>query len=195
MQVARLNRLKDHLTAVRAIGLLARDCPNVRLILVGDGEERPAIESLVEQLGLQQQVRLLGTRHDVDRLLQAADIFLLTSISEGIPLTLIEAMASEVPCVATDVGGNSEVIVPSETGLLAEPKNPLSVASAIRPLLDDAALRQRMGKAGCVRVREMFGEREMHSRYDAIYREMTGAGCPGSNNHDIETSNACCSHG
>ncbi len=119
IQVARLNPLKDHRTAIRAMQRLSASHPNIRLLLVGEGEEMPAIEQMIANAGLQPTVRLLGLREDVAYLLTAADVFLLTSVSEGIPLTLIEAMATGLPCVATNVGGVPEVVVDGETGLLS----------------------------------------------------------------------------
>ena len=103
---------------MRAMAKLVQRCPHARLLIVGDGEERTAIESLVSELNLGQQVQLLGTRRDIPQLLAAADIFLLTSVSEGIPLTLIEAMAAGLPCVSTSVGGTAEVVADGKTGFL-----------------------------------------------------------------------------
>ena len=124
VQVARLDYLKDHATAVRAMAHLARERPDARLLLVGEGPERPLIEDLVGRLGLGAHVRLLGQRADVSRLLATADLALLTSISEGIPLTLIEAMAAGLPIVSTRVGGVAEVVEDGRTGLLAPSGDP-----------------------------------------------------------------------
>ena len=88
-------------------------------MLVGDGEERSEIEVLIDDLAISDHVQLLGVRNDVPDLLQMADLFMLSSITEGVALTLIEAMATGLPCVATDVGGNCEVVVDGMTGLLA----------------------------------------------------------------------------
>ncbi len=117
--MARLDYLKDHSTAIRTIEEVAGRCPHARLILVGEGPEWGAIESLVRQRDLGGNVRLLGQRGDVPRLMAASDVVLLTSISEGIPLTLIEAMASGLPVVSTRVGGVAEVVADGQTGLLA----------------------------------------------------------------------------
>ena len=174
IQVARLDRVKDHATAVRAIGELAGKYHNVRLLIVGEGPEQPRIESVVAELGLQRQVRLLGVRRDIPRLLHAADIFLLSSVSEGIPLTLIEAMASELPCVSTRVGGTPEVVADGETGLLAEPSNPQSVAGCLDQLIRESSLRRSMGVAGRARAQRRFDEREMHAAYQRVYSQMLG---------------------
>ncbi|HUE73638.1 MAG TPA: GT4 family glycosyltransferase PelF [Pirellulaceae bacterium] len=172
MQVARLNRLKDHPTALRAMARLAKDCPQARLVLVGDGEERPALEKLTDELGLRGVVRFLGTRSDVARLLQAADIFLLSSISEGIPLTIIEAMATGLPCVATDVGGIAEVIIDGETGRLADARDADALADRLRALIGEPERARRMGAAGCIRAEGHFSDAAMHASYGKIYGEL-----------------------
>ncbi len=119
MQVARLDGLKDHPTAIRMMAHLVQTVPHAKLILVGEGPERAKIEALIEELGLGRHVKLLGARRDVPRLLFAADAFLLTSISEGIPLTIIEGMAAGLPVVSTDVGGVREILGDPPVGLLA----------------------------------------------------------------------------
>jgi glycosyltransferase involved in cell wall biosynthesis len=172
MQVARLDWLKDHLTALRAMGRLIHDNPSARLVLVGDGPERGAIEHEIERLGLDDYVRLLGLRHDVARLLKAADIFLLSSISEGIPVTVIEAMAAALPVVSTDVGGVSEMVVPGETGLLASAKADDQLAHALAALAGDPNLRRRLGTQGQRRAAAVFSRETMHTAYRHLYEEM-----------------------
>ena len=174
VQVARLEPVKDHLTAIRAIARLAGSRPKLRLVLVGDGPERPRIEALIAELGLQRQVRLLGMRRDVPRLLSAGDVFLLSSISEGVPLTLIEAMACGLPCASTRVGDIPEIVVHGETGLLAEPASPESLSACLQQLAGDAGSRRKMGMAGLKLARQRFAEQTMHAAYAKIYREMLG---------------------
>ena len=173
-QVARLNRLKDHATALRAFAILVGTQPDARLILVGDGEERASIESLRDELKLGDRVRLMGTRSDVARLLQAADGFLLSSVTEGIALTLIEAMATALPVVATAVGGNSEVVVEGETGWLAPAGDPTRLAACLNEMCQSEDLRRRLGAAGERRARELFSGETMHHRYQQLYRQMLG---------------------
>jgi glycosyltransferase involved in cell wall biosynthesis len=174
VQVARLNPLKDHATAIHALAHLAASHPLARLLVVGDGEERPRIEALIAELGLARQVRILGTRRDVADLLAAADVFLLSSVSEGIPLTLIEAMAAGLPCVSTAVGGTPEVILDGQTGLLARAGDPADLATKLAIVLDDADLRSRLGSAGRERSRRHFSDADMHASYHAIYRDLAG---------------------
>jgi glycosyltransferase involved in cell wall biosynthesis len=172
IQVARLDYLKDHATAIRMLQRVASRRPDARLVLVGEGPERAKIEQEVYQRGVSERVHFLGLRADVPRLLRAADVLVLTSISEGIPLTLIEAGAAGLPVVSTDVGGVGEVIERDVTGLLAPARNDASLAQHILRLADDSALRRRMGEAGLRRVRECFSEEQMHAGYLRLYQEM-----------------------
>jgi N-acetyl-alpha-D-glucosaminyl L-malate synthase BshA len=169
IKVARLNRLKDHATAIRVTAQLSKSHPNLRLLLIGDGEEREQLEALVGSLGVQPIVRFLGARGDVPRLLHAADLFLLTSVSEGIPLTLVEAMLARVPVVATRVGGVPEVVVAEQSGLLAEAGDVSGLALHIERLLRDPQLRQRLTAASFRRACERFSAQEMLRTYQCRY--------------------------
>jgi N-acetyl-alpha-D-glucosaminyl L-malate synthase BshA len=172
IHVARLDPLKDHATALKALARVARKRRDARLLIVGDGPERAAIRQRIDRMGLGPHVRLLGQRSDVGRLLAAADLLLLTSRSEGIPLTLIEAMAAGLPVVSTRVGGVGEVIDDGREGLLAEAGDDAALAAHILRLADDRALRERMGALGRRRAEERFSERRMHDRYVKLYGEM-----------------------
>lgn len=172
IQVARLDYLKDHITAVRALARVVVQLPATRLILVGDGPERLSIQREVERFGLTDNVMFLGTRQDVARLLQGADLFLLTSVSEGIPLTVIEAMATGLPAVCTRVGGMPEIVEEGETGLLAPAKDDDALAAAVLHMARKPELRARMGQHGQQRARESFSETRMAARYLALYGDM-----------------------
>jgi sugar transferase (PEP-CTERM/EpsH1 system associated) len=171
-QVARLDYLKDHLTAVRTLKRVVPVLPHARLLLVGDGPQREGIERAIADQGLTNHVRLLGTRKDVARLTSAADVFLLTSISEGIPLTLIEAMAASLPIVATRVGGVPEVVQDGVTGLLAAAGDDAALAEHLLGLASNRALSEDMGRHGRSRAHTMFSETEMVRRYTSLYCEM-----------------------
>jgi L-malate glycosyltransferase len=174
LQVARLDYLKDHATAVRTLAEVVPCRPDVRLVLVGEGPELKAIQELVSRHKLEPHVRLLGLRNDVARLLPGADLFLLTSISEGIPLTVIEAMAAGLPVVGTRVGGLPEVVEEGRTGLLASAGDHAGLARAVCQLGGEPALRHEMGRLGRERAEALFSERQMHSQYGRLYREMLG---------------------
>ena len=126
-------------------------------------------------LQLEASVRLLGLRKDVARLLSAADVFLLTSISEGIPLTIIEAMSAGVPVVSTRVGGVPEMIEEGRTGLLAPARDAPAVARQILRLSKDSELRAGIAEASRIQSGSLFCESAMHERYAAVYREMAHA--------------------
>ena len=169
MQVARLVPIKDHQTALRALHTLHQ--PHIGLLLVGEGPEEQTIRETVEHLELGNRVQLLGLRSDVPRLLQAADVFLLSSINEGIPLTVIEAMAAGLPVVSTNAGGVGEV-VQGDTGLLAPVGDATGLADHLRHLEADASERRRMGEAGQRRAFALFDEEQMLAAYERLYREM-----------------------
>ncbi|KAA1261010.1 N-acetylgalactosamine-N,N'-diacetylbacillosaminyl-diphospho-undecaprenol 4-alpha-N-acetylgalactosaminyltransferase [Rubripirellula obstinata] len=170
-QIARLNALKDHATAIDAWHFLNND-PHIHLFIIGDGELADDVRQQISALSLQDQVHMLGVRHDVPRIIHAADILLLTSVSEGIPLTLIEAMAASLPCVATIAGGIPEVIINQETGLLAPIGDASKVADCMRTLSQDAAMRTSFGRAGRERAESVFSAAKMHNSYHQAYRKM-----------------------
>jgi glycosyltransferase involved in cell wall biosynthesis len=172
LQVARLDYLKDHATAVRTLAHLVRQRPDARLVLVGEGPELDKIREQARQAGLTDHLRLLGLRNDVARLLSAADVFLLTSISEGIPLTLIEAMAAGLPVVATQVGGVGEVVEGGVTGLLAPSGDDAALAGHVLRLAGDRGLAGQMGERGRLRARDLFDEDRMHAMYCRHYEEL-----------------------
>lgn len=172
IQVARLDYLKDHCTAVRAAERIRQKLPDFQLLVVGEGPERLKIEAEIAARQLAGCVRLLGLRTDVRRLLAAADLFLLTSISEGIPVTLIEAMGARLPVVATAVGGIKEVVQTEETGLVAPAGDDAALAAAAVKLLTDCRAAQSYGAAGRVRAEAMFSEDDMHAQYVRLYESM-----------------------
>jgi len=172
IQVARLVPIKDHLTALRTLQKTVCQLPQARLVLVGEGPEENAIREFISRHHLHDHVRFLGLRSDVPRLLPAADAFLLTSINEGIPLTVIEAMAAGLPIVSTDVGGVAEVVRDGETGLLARPGDVEGLAHHVLRLGASPEERTHMGRAGRERALALFSEDGMVAAYDRLYREM-----------------------
>jgi len=170
MQVARLDRLKDHGTAVRAAACLST--ANIRWFMVGDGPERPAVEAEIAGLGLQGRVQLLGERRDIPQLLSAADAFVLTSVSEGIPVTVLEAMAAQLPVVATRVGGLPELVREGETGLLVPPGDPGAVVRACQVMIADREKSRMWGRAGQKLVEDRFSESRMHAEYRRLLQEI-----------------------
>jgi L-malate glycosyltransferase len=173
VQVARLNRLKDYGTALEAMARVCRVAPNVKYFIVGEGEERATIESSIDQLNLHGQAKMLGLRQDVPQLLEAMDVFLLSSVTEGIPLTLIEAMFAQLPCVATRVGGIEEVVLDGITGLLSDANDPDAIASKILRLNRSADTRSQLGKYGRERALRLFDSHRMFEEYECLYAQLT----------------------
>lgn len=176
VQVARLHPLKDHGTALAAIDEARRMLPNIRLLIVGEGDERSAIESEITRRGLQQHVTLTGNRTDVSDLLAASDVFLMSSISEGIPLTIIEAMAAERPVVSTAVGGIPEMIDDGKTGLLAPAGDAKTLARQLQRLHQQPSLRRQIVEAAAESARRRFSLTGMLNQYERMYREVLHVG-------------------
>ena len=174
MQVARFHPVKDHALSVRAFARVVKDIPDARLCLVGDGAERPATEALAAELGIHDHVLFLGARNDVDKLLPGADVFLLSSLSEGVSVTLLESMATGLPIVATDVGGNPEVVNHNETGLLSPRGDDKALEENLITLLNAPDKRRMFGRAGRSRLLEIFTQDRMHRQYADLYRRMLG---------------------
>jgi L-malate glycosyltransferase len=145
LAVGSLNAHKGYDVLINAISLVRKSYSKFILLVAGEGRERRKIEILIEELQLSAHVKLLGIVDDIHSLLPCADIFINSSKREGLPMTLIEAMAHGIPIVATDVGGNSEVVIENETGFLINSNDPRSLADAILKLIKDDTLRRDLG--------------------------------------------------
>ena len=169
--VGRLVPIKDLGTLVRGVAQARLRIPGLELVLAGDGEERASLEALVTRLGLGAHVAFLGWRSDLPALYGGMDLFVLTSLNEGTPVSLIEAMAAGVPVVATAVGGVPDVIEDGVSGVLIPPREPEAVAAAIT----DALLRP--GRAACMAararsvVRERFHSVRLVQETETMYRQ------------------------
>ncbi|MCG8650772.1 MAG: glycosyltransferase [Pirellulales bacterium] len=150
--VAALRSEKNHLMLVRAAARLKNQFPQARWVIIGDGPQRGKIEHLARELGVSDRLLLLGTRHDTPRLVSALDVFTLCSLNEASPVSILEALACQVPVVATDVGSVSESVVAGKTGYLVPSQHDSEYADAIGRLLGDADLRRVMGQCGRQRV-------------------------------------------
>jgi len=177
VQVGTFRQVKDQPTAIRAFALVRRRVPRAMLVFVGDGPDLPTCRDLAARMGLEDGVVFLGSRQDVPEILAAADVQLMTSLSEAHSVALLEGMAAGLAIVATDVGGIPETVVDGQTGLLAPPGDHERIASCLLALLADAEMRRRMGQAGRSRVLQRFQRKDMHRRYLEIYATMaTGEG-------------------
>ncbi|ATE60938.1 TIGR03088 family PEP-CTERM/XrtA system glycosyltransferase [Thauera sinica] len=176
--VGRLQAVKDQVTLVRAFAqAVAQHAPGSEracLVIAGDGPLRAQVEAEVRAAGLGGRIWLAGERKDVPELMRGLDIFVLPSISEGISNTILEAMASGLPVVATDVGGNGELVAAGETGALVPASDPAAMARALSDYAADAALRQSHGAAGRRRVEQGFSLDGMVARYMDLYARLAG---------------------
>lgn len=173
--LARLDDQKGHRFLIDAIGQLVRRWPRLTALFAGDGPLKDALSAQCAALGLGGRVRFLGYRDDIPRLLAAADVVVLPSLYEGLPLAAIEALAAGRPLVASAVDGTPEVVIDGETGLLVPPADPLALAAAIERILADPPLAARLGEAGRQHVQQNFGLRRQVEETIAVYRELTGA--------------------
>ncbi len=170
--VGRLDPVKDHAGLLAAFALVAE--ASAMLVIVGEGPCRSPLETRVRALGLGERVRLLGERGDVALLLRGLDVFVLPSLGEGISNTLLEAMATGLPVVATRVGGNPELVEDGVNGRLVPPADPGALAGALAEYLADPALRALHGKTSRQLAVERFGLDRMAARYRKLYRGLAG---------------------
>jgi sugar transferase (PEP-CTERM/EpsH1 system associated) len=186
--VGRLAAVKDQQTLIRALGHIFRESPmrrhTLRCILVGDGPERPALEQGIAELGLGDRVWLAGDREDIPELLACLDVFVLPSLGEGISNTVLEAMATGLPVIATRVGGNPELVEEGVTGLLVPAGDTAALAQATRELLDDPARCEQLGRVAAQRARTTFDWDATVAAYLQVYDELLvdvrPRGCRGS---------------
>ncbi|MBS0370663.1 MAG: TIGR03088 family PEP-CTERM/XrtA system glycosyltransferase [Proteobacteria bacterium] len=174
--VGRQQAVKDQPTLVRAFGMFVRTneeaAKRARLILVGNGPLADSLTELVKSEGLDGLVWMAGERSDVPEIMRGLDVFVLPSQAEGISNTLLEAMASGLPVVATAVGGNPELVVDQQTGLLVPALDPQAMGSGFAALFNDPARARSMGAAGRERVLTNFSMDAMIGNYLALYEGM-----------------------
>lgn len=169
--VTRLSPQKGPLDFVRAAAAVMGAVPDAWFLMVGDGPMRGEVEGLARELGLAERLVLTGLRRDVPELMAAMDLFALSSLWEGLPRVLPQAMATGLPIVATAIDGSSEAIDEGVNGLLTPPGDPQALAQGVIRLLRDPALARRMGEAGRARAAE-FDVRTMVAQIDALYRAL-----------------------
>lgn len=142
---------------IDAMPIVMQEVPDVHLVILGEGELRPALERQIKDLGLEKRIRLPGFREDVLQLVKSADLFVMSSITEGLGSAVLDAMAMGLAVAGTRAGGIPEAVVHGETGLLVPPGEAAPLAAAMVRLLADEALRKQYGEAGAVRVATRFG--------------------------------------
>jgi len=175
--VGRLQAPKDPVTLVRALAGLKAE--SFTAVVVGDGPARSLLETEIRRLGLDGAVELAGECTNVRERLAAADVFVLSSSQEGLPLSVLEAMAAGLPVVATAVGGIPELVVHGETGLLVPRRDVESLSAALARLIADPALRRRLGAAGRARAEAVFDLPSFRRAHLTLYRrELARRGLP-----------------
>jgi sugar transferase (PEP-CTERM/EpsH1 system associated) len=176
--VGRLAAVKDQKTLLLAFAEVLRTNPQqsgrLRCILVGDGPERSVLQDLVAALGLEDSVWMAGDRDDIPELLASMDVFVLPSLGEGISNTVLEAMASGLPVVATRVGGNPELVEDGVTGLLVPVGDVTALANALQTLIDDPAQCEQMAHAAVRRVQRDFDWERTVASYLQVYDDLLG---------------------
>jgi glycosyltransferase involved in cell wall biosynthesis len=172
--VAALVPHKGQKHLVDAMPHVLREIPDAHVIIFGEGELRPALEQQIRSLHLEKHVLLPGFRQDVLQLVKSADLFVMSSVTEGLGSTILDAMAMKLPVVGTHAGGIPETVIHGDTGLLVPPADPRALAGAIVRLLKDRPLRERMGTAALACVTEHFGVANLLSGTLRAYKKAAG---------------------
>ena len=173
---ARLHKQKGHVHLLQA----AVSVPNAVFVLAGDGPERKSLHELSVKLGIADRIRFLGQRQDIPQLLACCDIFVLPSLYEGLPLSVLEALAAGKPILATAIGGTNEAVLHGVTGLLVRPADPAELAAGINSLLGNKEMATRLAEAGRTRAMEEFSSDAMVRGVIQVYEELLGIGFGGA---------------
>ncbi len=170
--VAHLADHKGHKYLIKATDILKEMAPKIRVIIVGEGPLRMELDRLVKQTHVEDIVFFLGFREDVPQILASLDLFVLSSYLEGMGSSILDAMASRLPVVATKAGGIPEVVVNGETGLLVPPRSPTALAKAILKIYEDRELGSRLGQKGYEVVHERFSAEAMAAKVIKEYERI-----------------------
>ncbi len=168
--VGRLVAVKDHASLILAFSRMRREVPEARLVIVGDGPEKSALERLADANGLGDELLLAGDRRDVPSLLCAFDLYVVSSLSEGFSISILEAMSSGLPLVATAVGGNREILGEPENGLLVPADDSDALAGALERMRVNAALRATAARHNRDKILREYSMQTMLDRYLSLYR-------------------------
>ena len=174
IHVARLNPVKDQQNLINAFAQLSHQYRNIHLTVVGDGELMDMLTELSTSLGIAEKVTFTGARDDIANLLNAADVFVLSSIAEGIPMTVLEAMASGLPVISTNVGGLSELITENQTGKLVPAEQSQALASAMGDYVKYPENITLHGKNAQHFIIDNFSEQSMIKAYQQLYSSSLG---------------------
>ena len=170
--VARFTEQKGLKYLIDSIQNVKKEIPNSKFVIVGDGELKNQLISMATRNGNQTDIVFTGYRNDAINLMSTFDVFVLPSLWEGMPYSILEAMALKIPVVATNVFGNKELIVDGKTGILVPPRNGEAIAEAIVVLLTDNKKAKEMGKEGYQRVKNSFSAKKMTEQIEQTYLEL-----------------------
>lgn len=174
--VGRIVAVKGYVYLLAALASLRPRFPTVKWLLVGDGPELPGLLQEAERTGIREALLTTGFRSDVTDLLAAMDVFVMSSVREGLPVALLEAMAAARPVIVTAVGGMPDAVAHGANGLLVPPADPQALAEAIGGLLADAATASRLAVAARATVEERYSITSVSRRIEAVYRECLDSG-------------------
>jgi len=173
--VGRLEPVKNHSLLLHAFCLALKSMPGLRLWMVGDGSERKSLESMAAQLGITSQVTFWGQQLDVSPFFSAADTFIMSSTSEGLPISLLQAFSMGLPAIVTDVGGMAEVVRLAQAGVTAPVTDPAGMAAAILRLANNDAERAQFSKNAEAAFHSRFTLQTMADAYMDLYRNSVRA--------------------
>lgn len=170
--VGRLSPEKGFDLLIRAVSQLLHKGLNVQLLIIGEGDERSRLERIINETGMANRIRLLGYRTDMRTLYECMDVFALSSLREGLPNVLLEAMALEVPVVATRIAGIPQLIKDNDNGLLVDPDSPASLEDGLSRLIQDRSLRNRLSQSGRDTIESHYSFRVRMNKVRSIYDQI-----------------------
>jgi len=170
--IGRLVYQKGYIYLLEAAALVLQKMPHVRFVLVGEGPEEASLKQKATSLGISDSCIFTGARYDVAELLSSFDVFILSSVLEGLPRTVIEAMAAGCPIVATDIEGVREEVEDGKSAMLVKPADPASLANAVTTLLNDRKLGERIGQEARKRAEQLFDLRKTIKNVEHVYEKV-----------------------
>ncbi len=170
--IAELHERKGLKYLIRALPLVVKKFPNIKLVIVGEGPERKNLEALISNLDMENHVLLLGRKKEIPLLLKASNIFVLPSIREAFGIVILEAMVTSLPVIATKTGGIPEIIEHNKTGVLVEPENERALAEALKILVANPDKRILLSEEGKKSVVQNFSAQKMAEQYEKVYKTL-----------------------
>jgi glycosyltransferase involved in cell wall biosynthesis len=170
--VANFNKIKGQEYLIKAIPKITSNFPDTKFLFIGDGKLLKKNKELARKLNVNEKIIFTGYKRDVPEIIQTIDIFVLPSLTEGLSISILEAMASSKPVIATNVGGNPELVINKKTGILVPPKDPEALANAMIELIKNKKLREEMGREGRKRVEKEFTIEKTAKKYIKEYKNI-----------------------